>query len=162
MQAEHGRKHGTSSSCSIGGNMDSTLEQLTMRRVALRIVPFIMLLYFVAYIDRVNVGFAALTMNRDLGLSAGQFGLAAGLFFAGYVAFQVPSNLLLARIGGRVWIPVIMLAWGIASLCNAWVKGPTSFYLVRLLLGIGESGLYPGLLYILVMWAPEKYRVRML
>src|SRR6185503_2839693 len=76
--------------------------------------------------------------------------------------FAVPSNLLLARIGGRVWIPVIMLAWGIASLCNAWVRGPSSFYLVRFILGIGEAGLYPGLLYILVMWAPEKYRVRML
>jgi len=137
-------------------------EKQAVRHVCWRILPLLFAAYFVAYIDRVNVGFAALTMNRDLGLSAGQFGLAAGLFFAGYVAFQVPSNLLLARIGGRVWIPVIMLAWGIASLCNAWVKGPTSFYLVRLLLGIGESGLYPGLLYILVMWAPEKYRVRML
>jgi sugar phosphate permease len=137
-------------------------EKEAVRQVCWRILPLLFAAYFVAYIDRVNVGFAALTMNQDLGLSAGQFGLAAGLFFAGYVAFQVPSNLLLARIGGRVWIPVIMVCWGIASLCNAWVKGPTSFYLVRLLLGIGESGLYPGLLYILVLWAPEKYRVRML
>jgi MFS family permease len=137
-------------------------ERETVRHVCWRILPLLFAAYFVAYIDRVNVGFAALTMNRDLGLSAGQFGLAAGLFFAGYVAFAVPSNLLLARIGGRVWIPLIMLAWGIASLCNAWVRGPSSFYLVRFILGIGEAGLYPGLLYILVMWAPEKYRVRML
>jgi len=137
-------------------------EQEAVRRVCWRILPLLFAAYFVAYIDRVNVGFAALTMNQDLGLSAEQYGLAAGLFFAGYVAFAVPSNLLLARIGGRVWIPIIMLCWGVVSLCNAWVVGPSSFYLVRLLLGIGESGLYPGLLYILVMWAPEKYRVRML
>jgi len=137
-------------------------EQEAVRRVCWRILPLLFAAYFVAYIDRVNVGFAALTMNQDLGLSAEQYGLAAGLFFAGYVAFAVPSNLLLARIGGRVWIPIIMFVWGIVSLCNAWVVGPSSFYLIRLLLGIGEAGLYPGLLYILVMWAPEKYRVRML
>jgi MFS family permease len=137
-------------------------EKQAVHHLCRRILPLLFAAYFVAYIDRVNVGFAALTMNRDLGLSAGQFGLAAGLFFAGYVAFQIPSNLLLARIGGRVWIPLIMLAWGVASLCNAFVQGPTSFYLVRFMLGIGESGLYPGLLYILVMWAPEKYRVRLL
>ncbi|HET7085965.1 MAG TPA: MFS transporter [Rhizomicrobium sp.] len=137
-------------------------EREAVRQVCWRVLPLLFAAYFVAYIDRVNVGFAALTMNRDLGLSAGQYGLAAGLFFAGYVVFAVPSNLLLARIGGRVWIPVIMLGWGIASLCNAWVQDASSFYLVRLALGIGESGLYPGLLYILAMWAPEKYRVRML
>jgi MFS transporter, ACS family, tartrate transporter len=136
--------------------------QEAVRRVCWRILPLLFAAYFVAYIDRVNVGFAALTMNQDLGLSAEQYGLAAGLFFAGYVAFAVPSNLLLARIGGRVWIPIIMLVWGMVSLCNAWVVGPSSFYLIRLLLGIGEAGLYPGLLYILVMWAPEAYRARML
>jgi len=137
-------------------------EQEAVRRVCSRVLPLLFAAYFVAYIDRVNVGFAALTMNRDLGLSAEQYGLAAGLFFAGYVIFGVPSNLLLARIGGRVWIPVIMVCWGSASLCNAWVPDASFFYLVRLVLGIGESGLYPGLLYIMVMWAPEKYRARML
>jgi len=137
-------------------------EQNAVRRVCWRVLPLLFAAYFVAYIDRVNVGFAALTMNRDLGLSAEQYGLAAGLFFTGYVIFAVPSNLLLARIGARVWIPIIMVCWGIASLCNAWVKDAPSFYLVRLVLGVGESGLYPGLLYIMVMWAPEKYRARML
>jgi len=137
-------------------------EQKVVRHVCWRVLPLLFAAYFVAYIDRVNVGFAALTMNRDLGLSAEQYGLAAGLFFAGYVIFGIPSNLLLARIGGRVWIPIIMVCWGIASLCNAWVKDAASFYLVRLVLGIGEAGLYPGLLYIMVMWAPEKYRARML
>ena len=137
-------------------------EARAVRHVCWRVLPLLFAAYFVAYIDRVNVGFAALTMNRDLGLSAEQFGLAAGLFFAGYVAFAVPSNLLLARIGGRVWIPLIMLGWGIASFCNAWVQSASSYYLVRLILGIGESGLYPGLLYILTMWGPERYRARML
>ena len=137
-------------------------ERQAIGRVCWRVLPLLFAAYFVAYIDRVNVGFAALTMNRELGLNAEQYGLAAGLFFAGYVIFGVPSNLLLARIGARVWIPIIMICWGIASMCNAWVQGAASFYLVRLLLGIGEAGLYPGLLYIMVMWAPEKYRVRML
>jgi MFS family permease len=137
-------------------------EREAVGSVCERVLPLLFAAYFVAYIDRVNVGFAALTMNRDLGLSAEQFGLAAGLFFAGYVLFAVPSNLLLARIGARVWIPIIMVCWGVVSLCNAWVKDAPSFYLVRLLLGIGEAGLWPGLLYIMVMWAPEKYRARML
>ena len=127
-----------------------------------RILPLLFAAYFVAYIDRVNVGFAALTMNSDLGLNSEQFGLAGGLFFVGYVAFSVPSNLVLAKLGARVWIPLITLMWGAASLLNAFVVGPHSFYLVRFILGVGEAGLYPGLLYILTMWAPERYRVRML
>src|SRR6185312_7222950 len=91
-----------------------------------------------------------------------QFGLAGGLFFVGYVAFSVPADLLIAKLGARVWIPLITLMWGAASLLNAFVVGPHSFYLVRFILGVGEAGLYPGLLYILTMWAPERYRVRML
>ncbi len=141
---------------------DSRHEAAAVRLVSWRILPLLFAAYFVAYVDRVNVGFAALTMNKALGLSAEQYGLAAGLFFVGYIAFAIPSNLILARIGGRVWIPIIMLAWGCASLLNAWVTGPTSFYVVRLILGLGEAGLYPGLLYILAMWAPGRYRVRML
>ena len=101
-------------------------------------------------------------MNRDLGLNHEQYGLAAGLFFVGYVAFSIPSNLILSRIGGRIWLPIIMAAWGCASLANAWVTSAGSFYLVRFILGVGEAGLYPGLLYILAMWAPGRYRVRML
>jgi len=141
---------------------DASLEAAAVRRVNRRVLPLLFAAYFVAYIDRVNVGFAALTMNKALGLNAEQYGLAAGLFFVGYVAFSVPSNLILARIGARVWMPVIMICWGLASLSNAWVTGPQSFYLVRFVLGLGESGLYPGLLYILAMWAPSAYRVRML
>jgi sugar phosphate permease len=141
---------------------DAGNEKAALRQVTARVMPLLFAAYFVAYIDRVNVGFAALTMNPALGLSAEQYGLAAGLFFAGYVAFGVPSNLVLARLGGRLWIPVIMICWGICSLLNAWVAGPRSFYLVRLALGIGEAGLYPGLLYILNLWLPSRYRVRML
>jgi sugar phosphate permease len=138
------------------------IKHEAVRKVSWRILPLLFAAYFVAYIDRVNVSFAALTMNRALGLNAEQYGLAAGLFFVGYVAFSVPSNLILSRIGGRVWLPIIMAAWGCASFANAWVTGPASFYLVRFVLGVGEAGLYPGLLYILAMWAPGRYRVRML
>jgi MFS transporter, ACS family, tartrate transporter len=137
-------------------------ETAAIRRIGRRILPLLFAAYFVAYVDRVNVSFAALTMNKALGLTAEQYGLAAALFFVGYVAFSIPSNLILARIGGRVWIPIIMLCWGCASFLNAWVTGPTSFYLIRFVLGIGEAGLYPGLLYILAMWTPGRYRVRML
>lgn len=140
----------------------TTPETSAVRLVTWRILPLLFAAYFVAYIDRVNVGFAALTMNGDLGLSAEQYGLAGGLFFVGYVAFSIPSNLALAKLGARVWIPLIAVVWGVTSLLNAFVTGATSFYVVRFILGVGEAGLYPGLLYILTMWAPERYRVRML
>lgn len=139
-----------------------THERAAMRALTWRILPLLFAGYFTAYIDRVNVGFAALTMNQDLGLSAEQYGLAAGLFFVGYVAFSIPSNLILAKIGGRTWLPIIMVCWGSASLLNAWVFDAHSFYVLRFILGVGEAGLYPGLLYILAQWFPGKYRVRML
>jgi len=141
---------------------DQSLEAAAVRRVGWRILPLLFAAYFVAYIDRVNVGFAALTMNKSLGLTAEQYGLAAGLFFVGYVAFSVPGNLILARIGEKLWLPAIMLFWGAASFLNAWVTGPYSYYVIRFLLGLGEAGLYPGLLYIMTKWAPGRYRVRML
>jgi MFS transporter, ACS family, tartrate transporter len=137
-------------------------EAAAVRRISRRVLPLLFAAYFVAYVDRVNVGFAALTMNKALGLSAEQFGLAAGLFFAGYVACCVPSNLILVRVGARTWLPVIMTVWALASLCTAFVTSAHSFYLVRFVLGLGESGLYPGLLYICTQWFPGRYRVRML
>jgi MFS family permease len=140
----------------------SPVERAAVRKVMWHVLPLLFAAYFVAYIDRVNVGFAALTMNPDLGLSAEQYGLAGGLFFVGYVAFSIPSNLFLARLGARLWIPLITTMWGIASLLNAFIVGPHTFYIVRFILGVGEAGLYPGLLYILLLWAPERYRVRML
>jgi MFS transporter, ACS family, tartrate transporter len=141
---------------------DLTHEASAVRHINWRILPLLFAAYFVAYVDRVNVGFAALTMNKALGLSAEQFGLAGGLFFVGYVAFSIPSNLIMAKLGGRVWLPIIMAFWGIASMLNAWVVGPKSFYAIRFILGLGEAGLYPGLLYLANIWFPGRYRVRML
>jgi len=137
-------------------------EAVVLRQIRWRILPLLFAGYFAAYIDRVNVGFAALTMNQALGLTAAQYGLGGGLFFAGYVAFGVPSNLVLARLGARVWLPLIMVAWALASLLNAWATGPASFYAIRLVLGVAEAGLYPGLLYVLTEWLPGRYRVRMI
>ena len=139
-----------------------TREAVVLRQIRWRILPLLFAAYFAAYIDRVNVGFAALTMNQALGLSAAQFGLGGGLFFAGYVAFGVPSNLVLARLGARLWLPLIMVCWALASLMNAWARGPASFYAIRLVLGVAEAGLYPGLLYVLTEWLPGRYRVRMI
>jgi len=137
-------------------------EAVVLRQIRWRILPLLFAGYFAAYIDRVNVGFAALTMNQALGLSAAEYGLGGGLFFAGYVAFGVPSNLVLARLGARRWLPLIMVCWALASLLNAWATGPTSFYAIRLVLGVAEAGLYPGLLYVLTEWLPGRYRVRMI
>ncbi len=142
--------------------MVETLEKAAVRTVAWRILPLLFAAYFAAYIDRVNVGFAALTMNASLGLNAEQYGLAAGLFFIGYVACAVPSNLVLARLGGATWLPILMVVWGTASAMTAWVTTSMQFYAVRFLLGIGEAGLLPGLLYLMTLWFPGKYRARML
>lgn len=141
---------------------ETPLEASVIRRVSWRLLPLLFASYFVAYIDRVNVSFAALSMNKALALSATQFGLAGGLFFLGYLLFEIPSNLVLANVGARRWIPRIMLTWGAFSLLNAFVTGPHSYYLVRFLLGIGEAGLYPGLLYILALWYPARHRARFL
>src|ERR1700749_1803438 len=107
-----------------------------VRKIGWRILPFIILLYFVSFIDRVNIGFAALTMNKDVGLSSSAFGLGAGIFFCGYFLFEVPSNLILHRVGARVWIARVMISWGLASGATAFVHGPTGFYILRFLLGV--------------------------
>ena len=111
-------------------------------QAAWRLIPLLGVLYFFAFLDRVNVGFAALTMNVDLGLSSAVFGLGAGIFFVGYVAFEIPSNVLLERFGARIWIARIMLSWGVLSASMAFVQGPTSFYVVRFLLGVAEAGFF--------------------
>ncbi len=140
--------------------MDKTLEQLTMRKVTLRIVPYIILLYIVAYLDRVNLAFASLTMNADLGLSASSFGFGAGLFFITYVAFEVPSNIALQSIGARRWIARIMLTWGLISAAMVFATGPKSFAALRALLGVAEAGFSPGVLFFLAIWFPRAYRGR--
>ena len=138
----------------------SELEQRTMAKVWARLVPFLMLCYFIAYLDRVNVGFAGLTMRKDLGLSNAAFGLASGIFFLTYFVFEVPSNLFLHKFGAGKWIARIMLTWGLVSGANAFVSGAHSFYLVRLLLGVAEAGFFPGIIFYLTLWFPGVYRAR--
>ena len=138
------------------------LERRTMAKVWARLVPFLMLCYFVAYLDRVNVGFAGLTMRKDLALSNAAFGLASGILFLTYFVFEIPSNLFLHRFGARKWIARIMLSWGIISGANAFVSGEYSFYLVRLLLGAAEAGFFPGIIFFLTLWFPGIYRGRII
>ena len=138
------------------------LEQQTLKRVTVRLVPFLIVCYFIAYLDRVNVGFAALTMNRDLGLSQTAFGLGAGVFFFTYFLFEVPSNLFLAKFGARRWIARIMLTWGVLSGAMAFIHGEWSFYIVRCLLGAAEAGFFPGIIFYLTLWFPAAYRARIL
>lgn len=133
-----------------------------MRRITLRIIPFLMLCYFVAYLDRVNLSFASLEMNADLGITTSQYGLGAGLFFLTYFLCEIPSNLLLHRFGATRWIARIMVSWGLCAMGMAFIDGPTSFYIVRLLLGAAEAGFYPGVLFFLTLWFPAAYRSRML
>src|SRR5437867_1923233 len=136
------------------------LEQRTIAKVSARLVPFLIVCYFVAYLDRVNVSFAALTMNKDLGLSASAFGFGAGIFFLAYFLFEVPSNLLLERVGARKWIARIMFTWGLLSGGMAFIGGETGFYVVRALLGIAEAGFFPGIIFFLTLWFPAVYRAR--
>ena len=136
------------------------LERATLRKVYLRVVPFCFLLYILCYVDRINVSFAALTMNRDLGLSAHVYGLAAGAFFWGYCLLEVPSNIILERVGARRWIARIMVSWGLLSAATALVTGPNSFFVVRVLVGVAEAGLFPGLLLYFHRWFPQDHRGR--
>src|SRR6188508_1223865 len=125
-----------------------------------RLLPFLFLLYIVAYLDRINVGFAALQMKGQLGFSDEVYGLGAGIFFAGYFFFQVPSNLALARVGARKWIAVIMVVWGIISASMIFVASPRGFYLLRFLLGAAEAGFFPGMILYVTYWFPKAYRSR--
>ena len=140
--------------------MTNDLEQRTLRKISWRIVPFIMLLYFIAYIDRVNISFAALTMNKDLGFSSAVFGFGAGIFFVGYFLFEVPSNVILEKVGARLWIARVMITWGILSAVFAFIKGETSFYVLRFLLGAAEAGFFPGIILYLSYWFPVRRRAQ--
>jgi len=128
------------------------------RKISRRLVPFLILLYLVAFLDRVNISFAALTMNRDLHIGAGTFGLAAGMFFLGYFLFEIPSNLILLRVGARRWIMILMIAWGLVSVATAFVPGSTLYIVLRFLLGLAEAGFYPGVILYLTFWLPPKVR----
>lgn len=130
-------------------------------KAAWRILPLVMAMYVISYVDRVNIGFAATTMDADLGLSTAAYGLGAGLFFVGYVVLEVPSNILLHRVGARAWLARIMVTWGIVSGAMAFVHSETVFYVVRVLLGVAEAGFVPGVIYLLTLWFPSRIRARM-
>jgi len=138
--------------------MSGKLEKRTLRKVSLRIIPFIMLLYFMVFIDRVNIGFASLEMNKDLGLSPAVFGFGAGIFFWGYFLCEIPSNIALHRFGARLWIARIMVSWGILAAIESQIQGPTSFYVLRFLLGAAEAGFFPGVILYLSYWFPARQR----
>lgn len=136
------------------------LASVTLRKVTLRLIPFLFVLYIVAWLDRVNVGFAALQMNADLGFSSAAFGFGSGVFFVGYCLFEVPSNLILHRVGARRWIARIMITWGAISVAMMFVRTTASFYVLRFLLGAAEAGFFPGMVYYLSQWYPEGQRAR--
>src|SRR5437016_12285326 len=131
-----------------------------LRRVTLRLIPFLFVLYIVAWLDRVNVGFAALQMNSDLGFSSAAFGFGSGVFFVGYCLFEVPSNLVLHRVGARRWIARIMITWGAISVAMMFVRTTPTFYILRFLLGAAEAGFFPGMAYYLSLWYPATQRAR--
>ena len=136
-------------------------EKATYRKVTWRLIPFLFLLYIVAFLDRVNVGYAKLQMSSDLQLSEATYGLGAGLFFIGYFLFEVPSNLILERVGARIWIARILIVWGVISTAFMFVHTPTHFYVLRFLLGVGEAGFFPGVILFLTYWFPVAFRARM-
>ena len=136
----------------------SLLEERAIRKITWRLIPFLMLLYFVAFLDRINVGFAALTMNRDIGLTSQMFGLGSGIFFIGYFVFEVPSTVILHKVGARFWIGRVMITWGLVSVAMAFTRGPISFYVLRFLLGLAEAGFFPGIILYLSYWFPSNHR----
>ncbi|NUU64801.1 MFS transporter [Enterobacteriaceae bacterium BIT-l23] len=138
------------------------LEQQTVKRVIWRILPFLIVCYLIAIIDRGNIGMASLQMNEDLGLSKAVFGLASSLFFIGYFIFEVPSNLAMQKIGAKIWISRIMISWGIVSVCTAFVQSAETLYVLRFLLGAAEAGFFPGVILYLTYWIPGKYRARVI
>ena len=140
----------------------SDVERSTMRRVTGRLILILFMVYIFNYLDRTNIGIAKLHMQPDIGLSEAAYGLGAGLFFVGYVIFEVPSNIVLYRVGARVWITRIMVSWGLVAMAMAFVQGEWSFYVLRFLLGVAEAGLVPGVILYLTQWIPSVRRARMI
>ena len=138
----------------------SEFERATMSRVTWRLLPFLLLLYIISWLDRVNVGFAKLQMNADLGMSDTAYSFGAGIFFVGYALCEIPSNLLVVRFGARVWIARIMITWGAISVCMVFVQGESSFYVLRFMLGVAEAGFLPGIIYYLSHWFPRMHRAK--
>jgi ACS family tartrate transporter-like MFS transporter len=154
--------------CKMCGSISNTretttveeLSSITLRKVTWRLIPFLFLLYVLAWLDRVNVGFAGLQMNADLGFSSTVFGVGSGIFFVGYCLFEIPSNLILERVGARLWIARIMITWGLISAGLMLARTPAVFYLLRFLLGAAEAGFFPGIIYYLSLWYPKAQRAR--
>jgi len=137
-------------------------QEAVLKKIAWRVVPLLTIAYVINYLDRTNIGVAALTMNRDLGFTATQYGFGGGILFLGYTVFEVPSNLALYRFGARRWIARIMVTWGLVSVATAWVYDANSYYIARFALGVAEAGFFPGVAYYLAAWFPTQYRTRML
>ncbi len=142
--------------------MSAAIEASALRKIYLRLVPFAVACYFLAYVDRINVSFAGLTMRDDLHMSAAAFGFAAGTFYWGYFLFEVPSNIIMEKVGARVWIARIMISWGIVAGMTALVTGPTSFAVVRFLLGLAEAGFFPGIILYFTYWFPARHHARIM
>ena len=140
--------------------MDEAVEKSAMRKIYLRLLPFAILSYFLAYIDRINVSFAALTMRGDLNMTAAEYGFALGTFYWGYFIFEVPSNVIMEKVGARLWIARIMVTWGLLAGLTAMVTGPTSFGIVRFLLGVAEAGFFPGIVLYFTYWFPARHHAR--
>jgi MFS transporter, ACS family, tartrate transporter len=140
--------------------MPDELATRTLRKISQRLIPFLFVLYVVAWLDRVNVGFAALQMNSDLGFSSSVFGLGSGIFFVGYCLFEVPSNIILERVGARLWIARIMVSWGLISAGMMFIRTPLAFCILRFFLGVAEAGFFPGVVYYLSLWYPARQRAR--
>jgi MFS family permease len=146
----------------VATDPSAAAERRLFARVAWRLMPILLASYVLNYLDRNNIAFAALTMNREVGLSATAFGVGAGMFFVGYCCCEIPSNLALYRVGPRLWLSRIMISWGLASAATIFVTGTTSFYLLRLLLGAAEAGFFPGVAFYLAAWFPAEYRTRII
>jgi ACS family tartrate transporter-like MFS transporter len=140
--------------------MEANQAASAIHKAVRRLIPFLILCYAVNFLDRVNVGFAALAMNEDLGFTPEVFGFGAGIFFIGYILFEVPSNLALYRFGARIWIGRIMISWGLVATAMALIAGETSFYLLRFALGVAEAGFFPGIILYLTYWFPREQRAR--
>ncbi|WP_396331111.1 MFS transporter [Burkholderia anthina] len=140
--------------------MEHELERSTIRKLTAHLIPLLFIIWFVNYLDRANIGFAALQMNKELGLTPQMFGFAAGIFYLGYIIFEIPSNLLMRRFGARTWIARIIFTWGLVSIGQAWIESPYQLYSARFLLGVAEAGFLPGVMYYLTYWFPAEYRAK--
>ena len=133
-----------------------SLEQRTVKKTMWRLIPYVLIGYIIAYLDRANFGYAALEMNKDLAIGAEVFGILSGIFFIGYLIFEVPSNILLTRFGARVWLARILITWGIVVILTAWAQSVTHLYILRFLLGVAEAGFFPGIVFLLTYWFRNK------